>query len=112
MSDILRYKKYTGHFDYDNDAEFFHGEVMDIDDVVTFQGKSVAELKSAFQESVEEYLAVCKKIGKSPEKPYSGKFTIRVSPDIHREVSIAARSSGKSINEYIRDLLQKTISTA
>ena len=65
MSNILRYKQYTGQYEYDDDAKIFHGEIMNIYDVVTFQGRSVSELKMALKGSIEEYIVVCKQIGKS-----------------------------------------------
>lgn len=110
MKNVIRYGRYMGRFEYDDETEIFHGEVLGIEDVVTFQGKSVDELKRAFQDSVEEYLDVCAKAGKEPDKPHSGKFTVRISPDLHREVHIIAKASGKSLNEWISEALAQTVS--
>lgn len=79
---ILRYKGYVGVFDFDPEAKFFHGDVVGIRDVVTFQGKSVTELEQALKDSVEVYLALCKETGKKPDKPYSGEIKLRLGPGL------------------------------
>ncbi|MFH1738323.1 MAG: type II toxin-antitoxin system HicB family antitoxin [bacterium] len=112
MANIVCYKEYTGLFEYDDEAGIFHGEILGLDDVVTFQGKSVDELKKAFQDSIEEYLEVCAKVGKPPDKPFSGKFTVRLSPDLHRQVHTIAKAAGKSINEWVCDSLRESVSGA
>lgn len=66
---IMTYKGYTGIFDYDQEADIFHGEVKDISDVITFQGRSIDELKQALADSVDDYLDFCASKGKTPEKP-------------------------------------------
>ena len=77
------------------------GPVINTQDVITFQGASVAELKNAFRNSVEDYLALHEKRGEEPEKPFWGQFVIRVSPDLHRRVNLAASLSGKSLNAWV-----------
>jgi predicted HicB family RNase H-like nuclease len=70
----MKYKGYQGHVDYDDKAKLFHGEVVGLRDVITFQGTSVDELEQAFKDSVDEYLDFCKELGRAPEKPFSGKL--------------------------------------
>ena len=70
---ILTYKGYDGCFEYDAEADIFHGEVRHINDVVTFQGRSIDELKQALADSVEDYLAFCAEEGRQPQKPFSGR---------------------------------------
>ena len=79
----------------------FTGEVINTRDVITFQGKSVAELKRAFQESVEDYLEFRASRGEAPDKPFSGMFTVRMSPEMHRHVVLEARRRGKSLNACV-----------
>ena len=86
---------------FDDEANIFHGEVNNTRDVITFEGTSVKELKEAFKESVEDYLAFCKGRGEDPEKPFSGRFIVRLSPRQHRKIYVAARQSGKSMNAWI-----------
>lgn len=100
---VLNYKGYQGVFNYDPDADIFHGEVTDLSDVITFQGRSIDELKQAMRDSVEDYLEFCAEKGKIPEKQYSGKFNVRVTPDLHRRMAAAALKSGKSLNQWIQD---------
>lgn len=104
---MMTYKGYLGCVEFDDDANLFHGEVLHIKDVVTFQGKSVRELRKAFQDSVEDYLDFCEKRGESPDKPFSGKFVVRLSPEKHRKIFIAAKQEGKSLNTWISDTLLK-----
>ncbi len=75
---MMKYKGYTGHVEYDDEAKIFHGEVLGIKDVVTFQGTTVDEIDQAFKDSVDDYLAFCKERGEEPDRPFSGKFNLRI----------------------------------
>ncbi|MDR1144684.1 MAG: type II toxin-antitoxin system HicB family antitoxin [Verrucomicrobiales bacterium] len=98
---MMTYKNYNGSVSYDDAAEIFHGEVIGLNDVITFQGRSVTELKRAFRESVDDYLAFCRERKEQPEKPISGTFTLRVSPDLHRRLIAIAKSHGQSLNGFV-----------
>ncbi len=104
---MLNYKGYVGNVEFDDEANIFHGEVINIKDVVTFQGESVSELRRAFIDSVEDYLEFCKERGEEPEKPFSGKFVVRVKPELHQKLSLVARKAGKSLNSFIVDSLEQ-----
>ncbi len=106
---MMEYQGYIGKVEFDDEASIFHGEVINTRDVITFQGKSVAELKKAFRESVDDYLAFCAERGEEPDKPFSGQFVTRVSPDLHRQVSVAAGLAGKSLNAWVSDQLQRAV---
>ena len=106
---MMEYKGFVGTVSFDDEADLFHGEVINIRDVVTFQGKSVREIRKAFRDSVEDYLAFCKERGEEPEKPFSGKFMIRMNPETHRQVFLAAKLSGKSINQWTKDVLSQAV---
>ena len=106
----MKYKGYLGHASYDDDAEIFHGDVINVNHVITFQGKSVAQLKKAFRESVDVYLEFCEAEGLEPAKPYSGKFSIRTTPELHQKLSIVAKSEAKSLNAFVCDTLDHAIS--
>ena len=105
----MEYKGYIGHVEFDDEANIFHGEVINLRDVVTFQGESVDELRTAFCESVDDYLAFCEQRGESPEKPYSGKFMIRIEPELHKAVSIRAKTAHKSLNAFVHDALEVAV---
>jgi predicted HicB family RNase H-like nuclease len=100
-------KGYEAIVEYDEDAELFHGEIIDMRDVVTFQGRSVDELKQAFSDSVDDYLAFCAERGEEPEKPYSGQFVVRVEPVLHRAVVSAAKRAGISLNKWVARTLER-----
>jgi predicted HicB family RNase H-like nuclease len=101
----MTFKGYEALVEYDEDAELFHGEVMNLRDVITFQGKSVNELKAAFAGSVEDYIAFCRDRGEEPEKPYSGQFVVRVDPPLHKAVVTAAKRAGLSLNKWVATTL-------
>jgi len=106
---MLIYKGYMGHVEFDDEADIFHGEVINTRDVITFQGRTVAEIKKAFRESVDDYLIFCKERQEEPEKPFSGKFNLRLDPELHRQVYIAARHHKMSLNQWITDVIKQHI---
>lgn len=104
---MLKYKGYSGRVEYDDEAELFHGEVIDIADVVTFQGTSAKEIERAFRDSIDDYLEWCRERGESPDKPFSGKLTLRLPKSLHREVYIAAKRQGTSLNNLVVERLRR-----
>lgn len=105
------YKGYEGHVEYDDEAGVFYGEVINIRDVITFQGCSVEELKKEFRESVDVYLDFCKRRGEEPDKPFSGKFVVRIPAELHRQAYVSARRSGKSLNTWVKEVLDRAVET-
>jgi predicted HicB family RNase H-like nuclease len=105
----MEYKGYSATVEFDEGANIFHGEVINLRDVVTFEGETVDQLRQAFQESVDDYLEFCSERGEDPEKPYSGKFVVRVEPELHKRLAIEARKRGVSINALVGETLSKTI---
>ena len=101
----MKYKGYEAVVSFDEDAEIFHGEVINTKDVITFQGKAVGELKKAFHESIEDYLEFCKERGEVPEKPFSGTLVIRIEPALHRKLSSDAKKKKLSLNSLIQERL-------
>lgn len=86
---------------------FFFKEVLNLRDVVTFEGRTVDELRKAFADSVDDYLEFCRLRNEKPEKPYSGRFMVRVDPDLHKSIAIRAMSSHKSLNSWVQDCLER-----
>ncbi len=109
---ILKYKDYVGVFEFDPDIKLFHGDVVGINDVVTFQGGSVSELEQALKDSIEEYLSLCKRSGKKPDKTYSGEIKLRLGPGLHRDVATAAAASGLSLNSWMKKVLEQQVHQA
>ncbi len=105
----MKYKGYSARIEYSDEDNCFVGHIAGIRDVIGFHGESVNELKVAFEEAVNDYLETCQKIGKQPQKPYSGKLMIRIPPKVHAAVAQAAEVSGKSINQWAADLLDQAV---
>ena len=99
------YQGYCGKAEWDPGGDQFHGEVIGVRDVITFQGRTPSQLRQAFIASVDDYLAFCIDRGEPAEKPFSGKFLMRVDPEVHRKLATLAELSGKSLNQYICDFL-------
>jgi predicted HicB family RNase H-like nuclease len=106
---MMEYKGYTAKVEFDDEAEVFHGEVIGIKDVVTFQGKTAKELKKAFKESVDDYLSFCKERGEAPDKPFTGKFVVRISPELHRKIYLSAKLCDESINAWLNEKLDRVV---
>jgi predicted HicB family RNase H-like nuclease len=96
--------------EFDADDELFTGRIAGINDVIGFHADTVSGLKDAFREAVEGYLAACAKIGKPPEKPYSGKVMFRIAPEIHARAALAAELEGKSMNQWGEEALAEKAS--
>ena len=105
-------KGFEAVIEFDEAGGIFHGEVINTRAVITFQGKSVEDLKQAFEDSINDYLEFCASRNEEPEKPFSGKLIVRMSPELHRHVSLEARRLGKSLNSYIVDRLKAEVLTA
>lgn len=101
----MTYKGYRARIEFDEADEIFVGHIAGINDVVGFHADNVSDLKAAFHEAVDDYVDTCAKIGKEPQKPYSGKMMFRVSPDVHRKAAMAAELSGKSLNQWAEETL-------
>ena len=104
---MLKYKGYYGSVQYDDEAKIFHGEVINIRTVVTFQGTTVDEIEQAFRDSVDDYLDWCKERGKEPEKPFSGKFVLKIPPELYRQLNIQAKQHNANLNSFIVQTLEK-----
>ncbi|AUT02426.1 toxin-antitoxin system HicB family antitoxin [Nostoc sp. CENA543] len=101
----MKYKGYEAVVEFDDEAEIFHGEVINLRDVITFQSDNAKELKQAFHDSVDDYLEFCKERGEEPEKPFSGKLMLRINPELHKTIAIKAKKEGQSINSWIEKCL-------
>ncbi len=103
------YKGYHGRAELHDGDECYNGELVGIRDTITFVGKTPKELQQAFHESVDDYLAWCRKRGKDPNKPFSGNFMVRMTPELHRSLSQFAESHGRSLNSFVVDCLADAI---
>ena len=106
---MMEYKGYIGKVEIDDEAGILHGEVINIRDVITFEGVTVDKVHKAFQESVDDYLEFCAQRGESPEKPFSGKFVVRLPTELHRKAYIEAKLADKSLNSWVTEVLQAVL---
>lgn len=102
---MMQYEGYIGSVEFDDAAGVFHGEVVNTRDVITFEGETVSEIKQAFHDSIDDYLAFCAERGEEPDKPFSGQFIAQVPPALRRKISAAAKRSGKSLNTWVCEQL-------
>lgn len=93
--------------EYSDEDGLFVGHLAGIRDVVGFHGESVAELRAAFEETVEDYLDTCAKLGREPQKPYSGKLSLRIEPQLHATIAVKAQLGHKSINQWVSEALER-----
>lgn len=109
MNDILEYKGYWADIHFSADDDLFFGKLIGIDDLVSFEGDSVKQLKEAFHEAVDDYLESCKDLGKEPDKAYKGSFNVRVPSELHRQAAMFAAIKKVSLNDFVRYALDETI---
>jgi predicted HicB family RNase H-like nuclease len=109
MKNVLRYRGFIGSIYYSPDDECFHGKIEGIDDLVSFEGRSVDELKAGFKEAVEDYLEICRKVGKGLTRSYKGTFNVRVSPELHKQAVRKSVSEGISLNRLVKRALEKEL---
>ncbi|HMR99057.1 MAG TPA: type II toxin-antitoxin system HicB family antitoxin [Anaerolineales bacterium] len=106
---MMEYKGYVGKVEIDDDAGILYGEVINVRDVITFEGESVDDVQKAFRDSVDDYLDFCAKRKESPEKPFSGKFVVRLPAELHRKAYIQAKLEDKSLNGWVTDVLETAL---
>ncbi|MBR4461046.1 MAG: type II toxin-antitoxin system HicB family antitoxin [Erysipelotrichaceae bacterium] len=100
-SNMMRYKGYRASISYDSEDRIFVGEVFGIKDFLNFHGRSIEELENAFHDCIENYLSICKEIGKNPEKEFSGTFNIRIAPVLHEKAAEYAASNSITLNQVV-----------
>lgn len=105
MTSAMTYKGYAARIEYDDEDGIFVGRIAGIRDGVGFHADTVDRLREAFHEAVEDYIDTCARIGKEPQKTYSGQVMFRVSPEVHRKAALAAELSGKSLNQWAEEVL-------
>ena len=106
---ILEHGDYIARVDFDPEDDVFHGEVLNMRDVITFEGRAVDELRRAFADSVADYVAFCREHGKEPRKPFSGRFVVRLDPELHREAAEVAARQGRSLNTIAKEAIREYV---
>lgn len=109
MTDRLKYKEFIGSVHFSAEDEVFYGKIDGINDLVTFEGTSVAKLKSAFREAVLDYVEICKETGKEVFRSFKGSFNIRVDPELHSKAFEVALLEGKTLNQFVKEAIEQRI---
>ena len=109
MNNYIEYKGYRGFIDYSNQDSVLCGKIIGIDDLVTCEGSSVEEIKSAFFNAVDNYLETCKELGKNPEKEFKEVFNVRLSEKVHKLAAIKAQSEKISLNKLVDKALRREL---
>lgn len=107
----MTYQGYTARIEFDERDNIFVGRVLGLRSIISFHGETVKQLRSEFKVAVDDYLADCQEQGLSPEKPASGKLLLRVPPEIHSKALIKAQASGKSLNQWATEALERAVET-
>lgn len=108
---MMTYNGYVARIEYSDEDAAFVGHIAGIREFVGFHGESVNELRAAFEEAVDDYLEKCEKLGRPPQKPYSGKLLLRVAPGIHARAAAIAEAQGRSLNAWAQDVLRQAVTT-
>jgi predicted HicB family RNase H-like nuclease len=108
MKDMMTHKGYYGSVGYDDEDRIFYGKIEFIRALVSYEGTDVTSLRKAFEEAVEDYLEMCRRREEEPEKPLKGSFNVRIGPELHRKLALAAVRKRVSLNRYIGEILGKS----
>ena len=109
MKDILTYKDYIGSVHFNAEDDIFFGKIEGIEDLVSFEGSSVNELKQSFKEAVEDFIALCIEAEKKIEKSYKGSFNVRIPPEIHKQAKRIATMKGISLNQFVQKAVEEEV---
>ena len=102
---------YHAKIEYDEEIDLFRGEILGINGGADFYGKTPKELRSEFKKSLQVFLEVCEEKGIEPRRHFSGKFNLRISPELHEQLAIAAQAEGKSINTLAQEALRNRVTS-
>lgn len=112
MSNYIHYKDYTGSMEFSEEDAVFHGRVIGIRAMISFEGDSVNAIVEDFHSAIDEYLALCEKKGIQPERPFKGSFNVRIQPELHRQAAAAASTRGISLNAFVEDAIKQNVARA
>jgi len=109
MNQMMEYKGYHAKVEFSQEDDAFVGKVFGIADTLVFDGQSIEELRDSFEATIDDYLQLCKEIGKKPDREYRGTFNVRVPVELHREAAMEAEIKGISLNQFVTDALQQYV---
>ena len=109
MKNTLTYKDILGSVAFSTEDEVFYGKLLGMNDLITFEGNTVANLKKAFEEAVDDYLELCTTLGKEPVKHYKGSFNIRIDPSLHQQAAYKSSALGMSLNQFVEQSIAHSL---
>ena len=109
MKDVLTYRGFIGSVHFSAEDNVFFGKIEGINDLITFEGRTVDELITAFHYVVDEHINDCEKENSSLERSYKGSFNVRISPELHRRAALTAKTQGISLNQLINNSLTRML---
>jgi predicted HicB family RNase H-like nuclease len=110
--DVLTYKGFIGSVHFSSEDDIFFGKVEGVNDLITFEGNSVKELKNAFRYVIDEHIKDCESENIPVEKSYKGSFNLRLTPDLHRRAAITAKAHGSTLNAFVRKAIEQNLEYA
>ena len=108
---VMTVDGYHAKIEYDEELDLFRGEILGLSGGADFYGKNPTELRTEFKRSLHVFLEVCKEKGLEPRRNFSGKFNLRISPELHEKLAIEAQAQGKSINTLAQEALQERVAS-
>jgi predicted HicB family RNase H-like nuclease len=108
---LMTVNGYHAKIEYAEELDLFRGEILGLNGGADFYGKSPKELRAEFKKSLQVFLDVCKEKGIEPRRSFSGKFNLRISPELHERLAIEAQAQGKSINTLAQEALQERVAS-
>ena len=111
MNSMLEYKGYHASVEFDAEDNLFIGELFGINDSLNFHGTSVTELKEMFKQCIDNYLDLCEKIGKKPDKEFKGTFNVRIPPELHKKAALEAARQNITLNQYVIQAIKQSFET-
>jgi predicted HicB family RNase H-like nuclease len=109
MKNALRYQDFIGSVQFSAEDDCFFGKIEGLDDLVTFEGRDVDELKRAFREAVEDYIGLCRQAGRPVFKSYNGTFNIRMPAELHRKAARKSALLGISLNQLVQRAVEREV---
>ena len=106
---LMTFDGFSAKIEYDSDSDLFRGEILGLNGRADFYGANPEELRQEFKRSLDVFLEVCKEKGIEPRKQFSGKFNLRIPPELHERLAMAAQAQGKSLNSLAQEALEKSV---